>query len=235
MLGRYVQCLWGDDSDRSTPSDVRDISLRFKHCPAIDLTHDDASDTRHGLLSAPSLGRDKQSYRRAGVVLLVRDPCDVVVSYFYQLAHRERRYHCNLSQFIRDPQVGLLKIITFYNHWAAAASTPHAFHLVRYEDLHASPEQELARIVRFFGLPVDTNALSEAVSYAHFSQMRSMERAGVLPGGQAHQHAREANAAKVRRGKVGAYREEMGVADQAWCHNMVDAYLSDAFVGYKNR
>ena len=81
--------------------------------PYIYMTHDDAPN------AARPLATNKSKYRNKKVVFLVRDPRDVVVSYFFQRTKRSRSpVNLDMSSFIRDPGYGVNRIIDLMNIWA---------------------------------------------------------------------------------------------------------------------
>lgn len=186
-----------------------------------------------GLDDAAARRMDFGFCRGAKVVFLVRDPRDAVVSYYHHRAQRLRsfRYRGPISAFIRDPYVGLPRLIAFMN--LVARERCRYDHLtMAYEDLRADPAAELERLLRFAGFPVRPEALAEAVDYGSFSNMARLETGGG--------HSRELQAAsgrrrasrKVRRGQVGGYRTELSAADIAWLDEQLAASLDPAFARY---
>ena len=60
--------------------------------------------------------RQYSRYRDKKVVLLVRDPRDVLVSYYFQRTRRAGEEH-ELTSFIRHPWWGIDRLIAFMNGW----------------------------------------------------------------------------------------------------------------------
>jgi hypothetical protein len=179
--------------------------------PGVLFTHDDADKP------AQPLRADFERYAARKVVLLVRDPRDVLVSYFAHRTRRDLTYAGTLSAFVREPGYGAERIVAFLAGWWAHRTVPAGFVVVRYEDLHADPRKELERLARFLGLPHGDAELEDAVAFAAFDRMAAMERTGVL----ADQRLRAADAAdresyKVRRGEVGGWVAALAPGDAAW-------------------
>lgn len=118
-------------------------------------------------------------YRRT--VYLVRDPRDVAVSYYRFLAKtRTIEESLPLSEFIDgfldgkwDADRG-----TWAEHvgsWLGARRSDDSLLLLRYEDLHAEPEREVARVADFFEIPNSPEACERVVGLARPERMRMLE------------------------------------------------------------
>ena len=172
--------------------------------PRILATHDDATQDKP---YAYVIG-DKSAYRAHRVLFMVRDPRDVLISYYFQRTRRNQNlYKGSIGDFISEPNGGLETIISFYNAWAAQRDVPAAFHLVRYEDLRADTTTSLREALSFVGsgdIPDET--LAEAIEHASFERVQQRERTGA-----AKQKALRAwnpndpESFKARRGKIGGY------------------------------
>jgi aryl sulfotransferase len=121
-----------------------------------------------------------------GVVYIVRNPLDVVISYAH---HRDAGFddtiaHMNDPLEILAPDNRRLDLQfpqwlgTWSNHVAGWIACPsrHRVHVVRYEDLLANTKDVLAGIVRFIGLPVNTARLELAVQFSSFENLRRQEQ-----------------------------------------------------------
>ena len=195
--------------------------------PGVLFTHDDADKPEQPLRA------DFDRYATRKVVLLVRDPRDVLVSYFAHRTRRDRTYEGTLAAFVREPGYGAERIVTFLAAWWGHRAVPRAFLLVRYEDLHADPRKELERLARFLGLPHGDAELEEAVAFGAFDRMVERERTGAFadkrlrPG-----HTADPESYKVRRGEVGGWAAALAPADAAWV-NAVIARTLPGELGYR--
>lgn len=169
----------------------------------------------------------------AKVVLLVRDPRDTVVSYYHHRARRmpNNRYRGGPGAFLRDPHLGLPKIVAFLN-FLAGQRARFAHHLLFYEDMHSDLMGEMERLLAFCGLPLDPAALEESLAYASFDNMRALERASRYGEELSSPDAADPAAAKVRQGRVGSYRDELGPDDAAWADAYVREHLHPLFGRY---
>lgn len=188
----------------------------------------------------------KQAYYDARVVLLARDPRDVAVSQFFQWKHRMRgwkralndypdeREELSLYEFVMECEAGLPRVVEFLNGWARELSKLRAVHLARYEDLRREPASSLAAILAFLGTPGSDDQIDAAVRYAAFDNMRQLEEGGtfrrqgrrLVAGDRANP-----DSYKVRRAKVGGYRDYFDDAQIAEMETSIERRLSPGY-GY---
>jgi hypothetical protein len=208
--------------------------------PRIFYTHDNYLRGYTGNLG------DKKDFYDKKVVLLVRRPQDVAVSQFFQWKYRMRpgkmamnRYppagaDLSVHDFVTNPDVGLPRIIDFMNVWATELPRIRNLLLVRYEDLRSDTEQQLTRIVEFLGLESDAQHVRDAVEFATVENLRKMEKENYFWRSGSRVKAKDPNnphSYKVRRAKVGGYRDYFDDAQLAEIDGMVDSRLSEVF-GY---
>ena len=187
-----------------------------------DVTHDetDLRYTRH----FASLSSDKSRFADKKVIFLTRDVRDVVVSNYFEATRRRHlfpltvEFEGTLSDFVRSPAFGVRKVAAFYEAWERNRDVPRDFLRVRYEDLHAAPAESLRRVLRFVGADsVDREIVARAVAFASFGNMRRLEEgnffdhACMRPGDPS-----DPDSYKVRRGRVGGYKDYLSDADLAY-------------------
>ncbi len=204
-----------------TPADELLLFDNFhRHDPRIPIFF----PTADNVLGRPSRDEEAvQLYRGKRVVLLLRDPRDVAVSFYHHITRRstalERAlfgvepHHLQLplDRFVLDETVGLPRVIDFHNRWVRRRETlPARFLTLYYEELRARPLAELQRLAAFLELPLGQAELEAAVDFAAFERLKERERRGFFrserlrPG-----RVEDADSYKVRRGQVGGYRQEV--------------------------
>jgi hypothetical protein len=208
--------------------------------PRIFFTHDNYLRSYTGNLDSKKDFYDKK------VILLVRRPQDVAVSQFFQWKYRMRpnkmamnRYpqagsDTSLYDFVMNPDCGLPRIIAFMNVWASELPKIKDLLLVRYEDMRAEPEKQLARIVEFLGMQPDEGFLKDTVEFASVDNLRKLEKQNYFWRSGSRVKARDPSnpdSYKVRRAKVGGYRDYFDDDEVARMDAMVNTELSDIF-GY---
>ena len=154
------------------------------------------------------------------IVVQSRHPCDIAVSlYFHILKHArfqrkllnewpldlERR---SIAEFVLDDPLGVRNVVDFYNHCARQMRALPRHILVRYEDMRADPERELRRVVDFAGHSFDDAEISEAAAFASFENLKKIEMDNTFNTTRLRRgSATDPDLSKVRRGKVGGYRD----------------------------
>jgi hypothetical protein len=193
--------------------------------PRIALSHDE----RRVLVKRPDrLGSSKKSYRRKRIIMLVRDPRDVIVSAYFQATRRKRVFNGSLREYL--PQIDTL--LEYLNVWAAQRHAVRDFLLVRYEELSADPAGQLRRVMAFLGVrDLEPQHIEEAVRFAKFENMRALEASGALPGALRPTNSRDPESFKTRRGRVGGYVEYLSSSDVAYVESRMSERL-DGFYGY---
>lgn len=237
MMSRFYQIKHGLPERHLIAFD--NLHRRNPQIPLILFTHDNylKDYTKHA--------DTKQDYYDKKVVLMVRDPADVAVSQYYQWKFRmtERKKRINnypldpnvtLADFVMRPECGMLKIIDFMNGWARELGRFRSLLVVRYEDMRAQPEATLGRILEFVGTPGTAEEIKEAVAFASVENMRQMEQKRVfwLAGRRMLAGDRKnPDSFKVRRAKVGGYRDDFTAEQLAEIDGVIASRLSEVF-GY---
>ncbi len=208
--------------------------------PRIFFTHDNYLRGYTGNVDSKKDFYDKKT------VLLVRKPQDVAVSQFFQWKYRMRpakksmnRYpahgaEISVYDFVKDPNQGLEHIVDFMNGWARELSRIKQLLVVRYEDLRADPEAEMRRIVEFLGMEPDEALIRDTVEFASVENLRQKEKENYFWRSGSRVQARDVNdpnTFKVRKAKVGGYRDYFDDAQVAELDALVDSRLDPVF-GY---
>ena len=238
MISRYYQLVY------RLPDNILMGFDNYTHLnreiPRIFFTHDNYLRGYTGNINS------KKDFYHKKTILLVRNPIDVAVSQFFQWKYRMRpakkamnRYpeheaDIAVYDFVRNEDRGLSHIIDFMNDWARELPHIETLLVVRYEDLRAHPEREMARIVEFLGLQADGDYLRDTVESASVENLRKKERENYFWRSGSRVQARDVNdpnTFKVRKAKVGGYRDYFDDAQVAELDAMVEARLQPVF-GY---
>jgi hypothetical protein len=140
-------------------------------------------------------------------IFLMRDPRDVVVSYYHY------RLEEDMHSFVRDEVNGIPKIVAFMNVWSKILRKNKNYLIITYEDMIKNTEAALCQILEHMEAKVDREAVSSAVEDCSLELMREWD-AKDCP----HQKVR-----RVRKGIVGGYKEEL---DQKTI-DYIDGYIYD--------
>ena len=240
MISRYYQLVHGIPERALLGFDNyhrRDASI-----PKIFFTHDNYIKDYTGEYDS------KASFYGKKVVLMVRNPKDIAVSQYFQWQHRMRPVKKKLNQypphgadvsaydFVMDPNCGLPDIIAYLNLWAREAERVERLLVVRYEDMRSDPNKTLRRVMEFINDDsADGSAVDGSVEYSSVENMRKLEEKNVfwLAGGRMKPGKKgDPNTYKVRRAKVGGYKDYFNDAERAEIDELVSHDLSATY-GYE--
>src|SRR6266536_3660565 len=181
----------------------------------------------------------RRELSRATIILLARDPRDCFVSLYLQLTRRDPNAPLKLrkksvSEMLRDRRFGVRAIIDAMNDWINEFSGRDNFTLVRYEALRASPDEHFRDLLAVLGeAEPDGTIFQDALEFSRFDNMQKLEAAGAFDSNILHPgDVRDPESFKVRRGKVGGYREYLSLEDQKYA---ADALMKlDPRFGYNS-
>jgi alcohol sulfotransferase len=208
--------------------------------PRIFFTHDNYIKDVTGRPDSKAPFYDKR------VVLMARDPRDTAVSQFFQWKFRlkpgkvtlndypDRSVEISLFDFVTggNPGGSLRAVAEYLNNWAREADKVGQFHLLRYEDLRRDTLEQLAELLAFLKIPATREQMQQAVDYASFENMQKLEGSSqsVLAGGRMKPgDPGNPNSYKVRRAKVGGYRDYFSDEEVALIDRQLEESIDPLF------
>lgn len=176
--------------------------------------------------------RDIAIPRGAGRYLfLVRDPRDVLVSYYHQARSRNRFWAGDMDSFARHRFIGIARIVELMNHLAACRD-PLGAPFIYYEDLCGDPAGGFGALLEAAGDEVDTDLIREAVEYSSFERMRRMEQGGRHGKRLSARRKGDPNSLKTRKGGTGGYRDELPPATVDFIESYICEHLDTFYERY---
>ena len=119
--------------------------------------------------------------RNKRVILLARDPRHTVFTYYFRLVKRMQDTQVRsmtLPEFIRQPDVGLPRIVRFLNEWYNYRENFSAFIMLRYEDCVERPADKYAQLLRFLATEADETCIQQALQRS-VDTTRKIEEGGL--------------------------------------------------------
>jgi hypothetical protein len=114
-------------------------------------------------------------YKR--VILLVRNPSDVCLSYYHYLRQRQAISESkSLTQFIREPKHGIAAWLAHTQSWYRSFHDSQIVKVIRYEDLISNPQQVLAECLDLLGLEVKPEIIEKAIQLSSKAAMKASEQ-----------------------------------------------------------
>jgi hypothetical protein len=140
-----------------------------------------------------------------------------------QLVHRTKETPQRLKQktagdLLRDRRYGIMAIIKTMNRWFAEFARRQNFTLLHYESLRAEPAENFRALLATLGeASPDPAVFQHALEFSDFANMQRLEAAGVFDSKILRSRdVRNPESFKVRRGKVGGFRDYLSMEDQAF-------------------
>jgi hypothetical protein len=146
------------------------------------------------------------------VVYGVRDPRDVMLSYWHYQRFLKPGYDRSLAEFLRGANHWPCDWDAHVKSWLLPRRHPNLL-VLRYEDLHADAAGVLKSVLCFAGVALTDSRVAAAVEASRFDRMRSAEEQHGVHGKAGDQRERF-----VRKGKIGSWQEEMGAEELAIVH-----------------
>mgnify|MGYP001545789336 FL=1 len=172
-----------------------------------------------------AVGAPDNPLRHKPVLFLARNPIDIAVSWYHQFTKRQSRAKQELInhwienpvdrrtvqmwEFVRHSDIGLPSLIEYQNTWARNVAELERGMLVKYEELRGEPIPTLHRITRLMGEDFSEDEIRAAVEWGSFDNLQKLETKGTFSqGGMKLVNPNDPSTFKVRRGKVGGYRDD---------------------------
>jgi hypothetical protein len=165
----------------------------------------------------------KRDFYNKKVILLVRDPRDVVASNYFQWINSVNPYKKKLLNIPDKPeevpiyeyamtrQFGIPRTVEFLQAWAPELDKTRAHLLIRYEDMRVETGRILGDMLAFMGIEASDAEITRVVEETSFENMKKMEqRQSFDSGGSRRLMIKDPSnpeSLKVRRGKIGGYTD----------------------------
>jgi hypothetical protein len=240
LLGRYIQLVSGEkelhlfgryDLLGRCEKALVGPAMNFSHGGLhwLETTVDQITEER---FITPYLGK--------GIVLIARYPLDVLVSNWAYDRNLSRISHLDLPDYLEDPIVGLERYIKFNNLWARTRKSFSDLTLFRYEDFQNDPIEGLSALLRSLKIPPQIEAIKSAVEFSSLTNMKDIQQNhggyGIRGGKSAFFRVgtpENPEAQHVRKGKIGGYRDYLGVSSSKHYEGIVKNRL-DPWFGYQH-
>lgn len=181
-------------------------------------------------------------------IFICRHPGDVAVSWHHQYQNRTKAFKRELLEaempeivnwqgldrweFIQRPELGLPSLIEYQNFWAEQVGGRDNGLIVRYEDLRRDTFGELRRVAAFLGESFTDEQIRRAVEFGSVENLRRLEHEGYFQNNSLRpRDVGNPDTFKVRRAKVGGFREDLTAGQADWVQAEIDRRCHPA-LGY---
>lgn len=167
-----------------------------------------------------------QDFFGNSVIFMTRDPRDVLMSYHHDLVWRHKAFSGDLMAMAKDPGVGIDAIAQFNINWVSNEKNFKNFMLIKYEDLQTNPENVVNNLCKYLGaFWVSRKKIRSVVEQSSFERMKKEELSGEFRGRYPSywfEGGQPGGIQKVRKGKVGAFKEDMPTCVQEYCNERLN-------------
>ncbi|MFM9126985.1 MAG: sulfotransferase domain-containing protein [Solirubrobacterales bacterium] len=119
----------------------------------------------------------------------------------------EDQFEGTIDEFSRDERFGIPRMVDYLASWAPHAADPNV-EVLTYEELRADPFEPFRRATGHLGIEATDDQLQAALEASSVERMREVERASGV--GQPNEYDKaDPQAMRVRKAKVGGWREEL--------------------------
>lgn len=251
MLGEYITRHYGLDVKNVIA--IKRYTKHLEGIPRIRFAH----DFRPQWHTPEQMQTDKSMYRHQKILLLVRDPRDILVSSFFEKTKRKPakrsekpRFTGTINEFVYQNIGGIDTIIAFYNNWLKNKEIPDDFKVIRYEDLRRNTRETFMDVLAYIGISeLDEKILDEVLDLGKIEKMRKMEAQSARGAHTSSRSDPDVESAfmtrafqpadpndpetfKVRKGKVGGYVDYLGKEEIAFLEQKIRDELDPVF-GYR--
>jgi hypothetical protein len=143
---------------------------------------------------------------------LLRDPRDVMVSYYHYKKHRGGAYEGNFQSFIRDSHYGLQNWFKHYSSWINYWDV-----IIRYENLRSNTHKEFLKIFNLLNIEDRCSYLPEAIRLSNLKNIRKLDTLKQKKSDQIQSN----NEYFARSGKVNQWQEYFNDQDLEYYSSFV--------------
>jgi len=141
------------------------------------------------------------------IFLLVRDPRDVMVSY-YHYRKNLGEYQNDISSFIRENIFGINAWVNHTISWLEKTKPSDSINIFYYENFKKKPLKELKRLFFLMGFDISKDILNSAIESSDFDYMKKLEAETA-----SHSLRKYKKFNFIRKGRIGRGKEELNKDD----------------------
>jgi len=178
-------------------------------------------------------------------LFIVRDPRDVAVSFFFHVHNRasfrelDRKgissedRSLELYDFMVSEKLGVIRVIDHMNRWYDEMQHMQYRSIIKYEQMRSDPEQALDKVLTFLDRKFEPDVITNAVEFAAFDNLSRKEADGFFNSDKLKPtDVKDGNSYKVRRGKIGGYRDYFDDQQNVYLDSLVGDRLNPDY-GYR--
>lgn len=161
-------------------------------------------------------------FRGNRVILLVRDPRDVMVSYYhFETGKRNGQFSGSFSEFIRHPKFGVEAWCRHYASWRTQATV-----VLTYAELKKDDVETFDRMLETIGVSLSRTLIRQAAERSRFEKIQEVEeKEGVRENSDHFEEGEQF----TRKGETGQWDEYFNTTDLYYTRSLIEEYEIDIY------
>ncbi|MEK6879906.1 MAG: sulfotransferase domain-containing protein [Nanoarchaeota archaeon] len=207
--------------DKKDIISLEKLTYKSNQLPKISLIHEDNPQLKTPIELTIS---KKKLLEKKKIIFLIRDPRDVIVSWYFHMKNRKGKYEGNISDFLGIPIGGFHTIIEYFNIWNKYSKHKN-FLKITYENLSKNPLEEIKKILNFLKVyNIKDEEIINSMQKSSFENMQKMEKENVFNVNRFKtKDVNDTESFKMRKGEVGGYKNYLNKKDI----EMLNSYLEN--------
>ncbi|MCC6579397.1 MAG: hypothetical protein IT440_03090 [Phycisphaeraceae bacterium] len=169
---------------------------------------------------------DPKAFKGKRAVLMTRNIYATMTSAYFQAVNRVKVFAGTPAEFIRSPQYGIIKLVTFYNlchHLMPGFCHCHAF---TYEQLKADPTGRFRDVLTALDMPMREELIEQVIAEGSAANMRALSTTPAYAGTPlAPSNPDDPQSHKVRASADGEKQSIYSPDDMAYIRRVCDDLL----------
>lgn len=196
------------------------------------------SDLKNWIHWKRYLNKRQEFVKNKKIILLIREPKDVVVSYYFHVNKRDKIFSGSFDTFIKNNYLGIKKIMSFYQVCDWYLNNYPQILVVEYEKLKEDTFQEMSRILKFLEVTKKDKEIEKVIEATQFNKLQKMEKEnfvhGTIQDFLKPVKIADKDSYKVRRGKIGGYIDYLTPEEVNYCENIITKFPNPFYPKIKN-
>lgn len=169
-------------------------------------------------------------HKKSSIIILLRDPRDIIVSYYHHVSKRNNSYKGNIDSFVMSNKYGFKCLLKYFNKLQDILCTKKDYIIIYYEDIINNDINEVTKILDYLNINIDNNNVKLSCGKSKFNKMRKIESNNTLNDSRLSVIN---NGRKCRKGKIGAYREELSNVSINYINEIINKSYNKLLYKYK--
>jgi len=159
-------------------------------------------------------------FRNKKVIMIMRDPRDVMVSFYFYQKRMKHNPEISFPDFIRHPKYGLPGWFRYHQSWQGKDKK-----VFKYEDIQLNDLAEFTRMIDCMGINISKDILNRAVEMSRFEKVRRNE----VKYGHSNPQLNKNSLLFIRKGIVGDWENHFSRQDIAYYKKLVRQFALPDF------